>query len=160
MYALNRRSEESDQKVSKWFVAEEVGTRLRVVETKMLRWTDDVTHLHRIRSGRIRQRLCVTRTGNKLRGAPYHGHVARLDDHSVIRQDGPKLGPASKATAEAHSRDHRGMPRSRSSIRHHLLLPSPSPGGLFCQQTVFFVASSHAGEREAFLLESSKRRPL
>ncbi|EYC06535.1 hypothetical protein Y032_0075g946 [Ancylostoma ceylanicum] len=63
----------------RWPSTKEVERRLSVMETKMLRWTADVTRADRIRNEKIRERFGVASIVDKLRETRFiwYGHVLR-----------------------------------------------------------------------------------
>nr|CDJ88969.1 endonuclease-reverse transcriptase [Haemonchus contortus] len=68
-----------------WPATKEVEARLRVMETKMLRWTAGVTRLDRISDDAIRERFGVAPIGDKMREARLRwcGHTLRAKNDSV-----------------------------------------------------------------------------
>ncbi|VDO80412.1 unnamed protein product [Heligmosomoides polygyrus] len=69
-----------------WPATKKVETRLRVMDTKMLRWTAGVTRMDRIRNDVIRQKFGVAPIADKMREARlrWYGHDLRGNEHSKI----------------------------------------------------------------------------
>ncbi|VDO98095.1 unnamed protein product [Heligmosomoides polygyrus] len=76
------------------------------METKMLRWTDGVTRLVRVRNDPTRQRFGVVPIADKLREARlrWYGHVLRANDDTVC-----KIG----LNLEVPGKRPRGRPKQR-----------------------------------------------
>ncbi|VDP57500.1 unnamed protein product [Heligmosomoides polygyrus] len=57
------------------------------METKMLRWTDGVARLDRVRNDTIRQRFGVATIADKSREARlrWYGHVLRANDDTACK---------------------------------------------------------------------------
>ncbi|VDP30688.1 unnamed protein product [Heligmosomoides polygyrus] len=68
-----------------WPVTKETESRLRLMETKMLRWTAGVTRLNRVRNDTIRQRFGVAPIAEVLRDVRlrWYGHVVRSKGDTV-----------------------------------------------------------------------------
>ncbi|PIO59958.1 hypothetical protein TELCIR_18562 [Teladorsagia circumcincta] len=70
-----------------WPTTKEVEERLSVMETKMLRWTAELTRLEHIRNDVTRERFGVAAIVDKMREARllWYGHVLRTNDDSVCK---------------------------------------------------------------------------